>query len=129
MTLSDLRDDLARQFTINADENRYIWEHTVRPLLSAELIEEHRRNPIGRHSPALDMVLAFLRSDPLPTEPRLVVIILEPERTWAIGEHSRRKGVPVYVRPETFDSIDEIEHAIFLERLRAVEDAFRTAAG
>jgi hypothetical protein len=74
----------------------------------------------------LDMVLTFLRSDPVPSVPRLVVITVTPEREWAIGEHSRRRGVPVRVRPRMYDSVEEIEHAIFLERLRVTEDAYGT---
>jgi hypothetical protein len=127
MSITDVREDLARQQAVTADEMVYIWHHTVRPLINPGLIDEHQSNPLGRHSPGLDMVLAFLRSDPLPATPRLVVVILEPERTWAIGEHSRTKGVPVHVRPGTFDSVEAIEHAIFLERLKAVETAYGSA--
>jgi hypothetical protein len=54
------------------------------------------------------------------------VITVTPEREWAIGEYSRRRGVPVRVRPRMYDSVEEIEHAIFLERLKVTEDTYRT---
>ena len=126
MGLTDIAEDLERQDQLTEDELRFIWHNTIQALVTPDLIAEHQSNPFGRHSPALDMVLTFLRSDPVHTVPRLVVVIIKPEREWALGEHSRRRGVPVRVRPGIYQSIEEIEHAIFLERLKATEDAYRT---
>jgi hypothetical protein len=61
MTLSDIAADQKRQDQVSADELRYIWHNTVQPLVTPGLIEEHKSNPFGRHSPMLDMVLTFLR--------------------------------------------------------------------
>jgi hypothetical protein len=119
-----VRTDLAKQAAITLETKRYIWREQILPLVNDELIEEHRRNPIGVHSAALDSVLYFLRGDPLVHLPRLLVIIVTPAKEWAIGEHNRQKGVPVFVRPEIYTSIPEIEHAIFLERLRLVREEF-----
>jgi hypothetical protein len=69
-------------------------------------------------------VLNFLRSDPVPQKPRLVVIILKPEKEWAIGEHSRQKDVNIRVRPGVFTSVPDIEHAIFLERLKDAQEVY-----
>jgi hypothetical protein len=126
MSLTDIESDVERQDKITEDALRYIWHKTIQPLVTPSLIDEHRSNPFGQHSPTLDMVLTFLRSDPVKTVPRLVVVIITPEREWAIGEHSRRRGVPVRVRPEIHESVEEIEHAIFLERLKVTGDAYRT---
>jgi branched-chain amino acid transport system permease protein len=126
MSLTDIATDVERQDKITEDALRYIWHRTIQPLVTPDLIEEHRSNPFGQHSPTLDMVLTFLRSDPVRTIPRLVVVTITPEREWAIGEHSRRRGVPVRVRPGIYESVDEIEHAIFLERLKATGDAYGT---
>lgn len=119
-----VRTDLVKQAAITLETKRYIWREQIAPLITDELIEEHRRNPIGVHSAALDAVLYFLRGDPLVHLPRLLVIIVTPAKEWAIGEHSRQKGVPVLVRPEIYTSVNEIEHAIFLERLRLVREEF-----
>jgi hypothetical protein len=124
--LTDIAEDLERQAKVTDDGLSFIWHNTIQALVTPDLIAEHQSNPFGRHSPALDMVLTFLRSDPVPTVPRLVVVIITPEREWAIGENSRRRGVPVRVRPGIYQSVDEIEHAIFLARLKATEDAYRT---
>jgi hypothetical protein len=53
-----------------------------------------------------------------------VVVILKPEQEWGIGEHPRQEGVSIRVRPGTYSSVEEIEHAIFLERLAAIRQAF-----
>ncbi len=127
MALTDLPQDLEKQQAITNDINRYIWRNTIEPLVDDTIIEEHRNDPLGKHSPHLDMVLAFVRSDPVPDKPRLVVIILKPEEEWAIGEHSRQKGVPVRVRPGSYTSVEEIEHEIFLERLKALKESYSEA--
>ncbi|MDQ1425597.1 MAG: hypothetical protein QOD72_3095 [Acidimicrobiaceae bacterium] len=119
-----MKADMAKQSAITRDVKRYIWLHNIEPLIRGELVEEHRRNPLGHHSAELDMVLYFLRGDPLPDDPRLVVVIVKPEREWAIGEHSRQKGVPVLVREGIYESVEEIEHAVFLERLAAVRATY-----
>lgn len=119
-----MRSDLVKQAEISLESKRYMWRERIAPLITPELIEEHRLNPIGLHSAALDAVLYFVRADPLPHLPRLIVIIITPAKEWAIGEHSREKGVPILVRPGIYTSIGEIEHAIFLERLRLVQQEF-----
>jgi hypothetical protein len=124
MALTDLAEDLEKQASITNDLNRYIWRSTIKPLINDDIVEEHARNPLGKHSPALGMVLNFLRSDPVPQKPRLVVIILKPEKEWGIGEHTRQKNVNIRVRPGTFTSVDEIEHAIFLERLKDAQEVY-----
>lgn len=127
VTLTDIAADFERQTKVTYDEVRHIWQNTLEAFVTPELIEEHRTNPFGRHSPELDMVLTFLRSDWVQSHPRLVVVTLTPEKEWAIGEHPRQPGVTVRVRPETYESVDEIEHAIFLERLKVVQATFATA--
>ena len=123
--LTDLPQDLEKQRALTASGVRHIWRTTVRPLVTDPVILEHRRNVRGTHSSELDMVLNFLRSDPLPEKPRLVGVILRPDAEWAVGEHPRQRGAPVRVRSgRRFTSLEDVEHAVFLERLKAVEDAF-----
>lgn len=124
VALTDLTEDLAKQASITNDLNQYLWQNTIKPLTNGDIVDEHRQNPLGKHSPALGIVLNFLRSDPVPQKPRLVVIILKPEKEWAIGEHTRQKDVNIRVRPGTFTSVDGIEHAIFLERLKDAQEVY-----
>jgi hypothetical protein len=105
---------------------RFIWRTHIRPLVRDELIEEHRRDPFGHHSVELDMLLAFLRGDPLQNQPQYVIMCVRPDLEWVIGEHSRLRGVPVFA-PETsprYTSVEETEHAIFLRRLENLEAEF-----
>lgn len=126
--LTDLPQDLAKQRALTASSMRSIWSMTIRPMLTDALIEEHRADVHGKHSAELDMILNFLRSDPLPQEPRLVGVIVRPGREWAIGEHPRRRGVAVRVRSgRRFTSLEDVEHAVFLERLAAVRESFDRA--
>ena len=127
MTLTDIAADLERQNKVTEDEVRYIWQNMLSAFVTPDLIEEHRTNPFGRHSPTLDMVLTFLRSDPVVSHPRLVVVTLIPEKEWAIGDHPRQPGVAVRVRPKSYDSVAEIEHAVFLERLKVAQAALGAA--
>ena len=119
-----MRTDLAMQAAISFETKRHMWKERIAPLITDELIEEHRKSPIGEHSAPLDAVLYFVRGDPWPHLPRLVVIIVTPAKEWAIGQHGRQKGVPILVRPGIYTSIDEIEHTIFLERLRLIQQEF-----
>lgn len=102
-----------------ADFDRRFLEQEIRPRITPALVEEHRRNPVGQHSPDLEIVLAFLRRDPSKERPRFVIVCTQPEREWCIGEYSRVRGEPLRIcRDEPFGSEAEAEHAIFLRRLR-----------
>jgi branched-chain amino acid transport system permease protein len=106
--------------------NRFLWFHHIQPLVTSDTIEEHRRDPFGHHSVELDMLLAFVRSDPLPSQPQYVVMCVRPEQEWVIGEHSRTRGVPVIAPDdsERFKSVEDAEHAIFLRRIADLEREF-----
>ena len=99
--------------------SRRIWQKEVAPLVTDALVSEHRADPFGQHSLALDAVLSFLRNDPLRgTKPQYVIVCLEEGRRWVIGEHSRVRGRPVVPRrgPE-FSDVASAEHAVFCQRL------------
>jgi hypothetical protein len=122
-SITSFADELARQARLFVDVNRFNWCETIAPLLSAELIDEHRREPLGEHSPALEKVLDFVRSHPDPIAPQLVLLVVGPER-WAIAEYPRGEEVVPHVREATYASRAEAEHEIFLERLSTLEAAF-----
>jgi hypothetical protein len=125
--LSSFADELARFNQLSLDANRFIWRETIAPLLSPELTEEHRRNPTGRHSPALEKVLDFVRGNPVPDTPALILLTVVPGREWAIAEYPRAGEVAARARQGTYTSRAQAEHDIFLERVRTIEDNFGPA--
>ena len=97
-------------------------------LVTPDLIEEHRRNPVGHHSPALGIVLTALRQ--VPTRGKLAVWAIEPARQWMIIRLSGQQGVAHDLSdPGRFFDEDEVLHEVFLRRLgeAGVSDIERTA--
>jgi branched-chain amino acid transport system permease protein len=85
-------------------------------ILTPDVVDEHRRQPRGRHSPALALVLAYLRQAPVAG--KLVAYASVPGLEWRILRLSGQPGVPPDASdPRTFDSEDQVAHEIFLIRL------------
>jgi hypothetical protein len=80
------------------------------------LVDEHRRQPFGPHSPELADVLAFLRRNPAPDLPRYVVLVHADGFALGIRPARRDAEVPP-AGPERFATRDDAEHAVFLRRL------------
>ena len=90
--------------------------HGLAPLVTDELVEEHRRRPVGHHSPALAQVLAYLRQ--APTAGKLAAYAVEPGRSWQVVRLSGVPGRPHDLSdPARFASEAEVGHEIFLRRL------------
>jgi branched-chain amino acid transport system permease protein len=97
---------------VRVSEIRAILEATITP----DVVQEHRRSPKGRHSPALALILAYLRQAPTPG--KLVAYASVPGREWRILRLWGQPGVPLDASdPRTFDSEDQVAHEIFLTRL------------
>jgi hypothetical protein len=97
---------------VRRSEIRAILEATITP----DLVDEHRRHPRGRHSPALALVLAYLRQAPVAG--KLVAYASVPGCEWRILRLSGQPGVPPDASDSrTFDSEDQVAHEIFLTRL------------
>jgi hypothetical protein len=105
-----------------ADVDRRIFETTIRPAITAATIAEHRENPFSAHSPALEIVLRYLRRNPVRSKPRYLLVELEPFQKWCLALYSRRRGVPPTLTDEHFSSRAEAQHAIFIRRLLDLED-------
>ncbi len=98
---------------------RLIWERTIKPLITDQIIAEHHTRPYGTHSPALNLVLDFLRRDTNKDLPRYVSVMTVSGREWRIATHSRIRGRPMTIlNEEAFGSEEDVEHAVFLRRLR-----------
>lgn len=91
----------------------------VGALVTRDLIEEHRRNPVGFHSPDLERILRHLRRQ--PTAGKYVLVCTRRDEEWAIGELSGVRGVgPRIVGEERFSSLAAAQHGVFLRRLEAL---------
>jgi branched-chain amino acid transport system permease protein len=97
------------------------WDAKVRqalkPLITPELIEEHRRKPLGQHSDTLERVLNYFRRAPIAG--KYVVVCTEPYREYRIGVLPGRRGAPIRVLDAPrFGSEEEAEHGVFLQRVK-----------
>ena len=104
------------------DQDIVVWQHfterraeQIRALITDEVIEEHRRNPRGHHSDALDRVLRFFRVAPIPGKE--IVIESVPFETYHVGVMTGVPGKSAEILPETYGSYEETLHAIFLRRV------------
>jgi N,N-dimethylformamidase len=98
--------------------DQYILDRRIRGLINPDLIDEHRRQPLGPHSAALTEVLHFLRRSPDPDLPRYAVLRSRARSDWAIGiRPSGRGALPRPLDSHRFSVRAEVEHAVFLRRL------------
>ncbi|GAB7387634.1 hypothetical protein BSNK01_14710 [Bacillaceae bacterium] len=109
--------DQARKVYLETDKR--ILENKIKPLITKELIEEHRKNPIGKHSRELDVVLNYLRRNHEEMEGKYLIICTEPHKKWCLGQHPGARGVPYKIfMDECYDSREAAEHALFIKRLK-----------
>jgi hypothetical protein len=118
-----VNDPLQKAAAASRDVEDHIFQYTVKPCITPETIAEHGRNPFGPgHSPDLEVVLRYLRRDPLKSKPRYVLIATEADERYCIAVHHRVRGTPPVVTDECFASVEEAQHAVFLKRLGDLED-------
>ncbi|HWG74343.1 MAG TPA: hypothetical protein VG184_09850 [Acidimicrobiales bacterium] len=89
----------------------------IAQTVTPELVEEHRRNPVGHHSAALAQVLAYFRQR--PTAAKLAVVAVAPGREWVVIRLSGRPGCahePVD-GAAFFSREEDALHAVLLRRL------------
>ncbi|SIT80124.1 branched-chain amino acid ABC transporter permease [Pontibaca methylaminivorans] len=88
----------------------------LKTLICPEIIEEHRRQPLGQHSAALERLLMYFRRAPMDDKYAL-------HRNSATGKFkiiafSGERGVsPRVVEDREYDSIGDGYHAIFMRRV------------
>jgi hypothetical protein len=92
----------------------------LRPLVTPELLEEHRTNPLwfdGPQSHELQAVLNYVRRQ--PQSGKYVIVAVKPWEDYRIGVLSGVRGVPPVVRDEPrFATEQEAMHGVFLARVR-----------
>ncbi|WFU39564.1 hypothetical protein QA640_35220 [Bradyrhizobium sp. CB82] len=89
----------------------------LRTLVTPEVIEEHRRSPLGQHSERLERLLIYFRQRPL--DERYAVRAIEPFRRYQVVKLSGRRGVPPRVIDTgIYTSANEARHGLFLRCIR-----------
>ncbi len=91
------------------------------PLISASLLEEHRSDPRGEHTPhsyALKQVLDFIHNQ--PTDGKSFAYAARPYAAYQIGVMRARGVAPSIDETTQYASEREAIHAVFLERLQTL---------
>lgn len=98
----DFHDDMQRRF--------------LRQIVSDEVIEEHRRSPLGQHSEPLARLLHFFRTRPLS---RQYAVLRQGQTAFRIVALSGRRGTPPQaVDDRRFETVEATYHAIFLMQIK-----------
>ena len=88
----------------------------LKGLISKEIIEEHRRQPLGQHSEALERLLLYFRRAKL--EDKYALHSAGARGPYKIIAFSGQRGVsPRLVDDREFTSLDEAYHSVFMRRI------------
>ena len=88
----------------------------LKRLISPEIIEEHRRQPLGQHSEALERVLLYFRRSKM--EDKYALQAAGSKAPYKIIAFSGARGVsPRLVDDLEFTTLDEAYHAVFMRRV------------
>lgn len=97
--------------------DKRIRDH-LKTLITPELIEEHRRDPLGRHSDALSRVLNYFRRGEMPDKYAIFQDGPVNDCTYRIMAFSGVPGQPPRVVDDrSYATRDEAFHAVFLLRV------------
>lgn len=89
----------------------------LKTLITDELIEEHRQNPLGKHSDALNRVLNYFRRGEMADK---YAIMRQPEgfhRYKIVAFSGERAAPPRLVDDKVYEDINQAYHAVFLLRV------------
>lgn len=112
--------------TFSQEFEQKMLKEKLQLLVTREIIEEHKLNPIGKHSDQLEKLLFYLRKYHPSVclnqqKGRYVIICTKPHQEWCIGELSDVRGVPPkLLTDESFTSRQEAEHDVFIRRLKDI---------
>jgi branched-chain amino acid transport system permease protein len=92
-----------------------ITRRYLRSVVSDALIEEHRRGSSGHLSEPLARLLAWSQRRPLSEQ---YAIKAEPNGAFRILRFTGRRGQPpIYVGDETYSTLAEARHGVFLRHI------------
>jgi branched-chain amino acid transport system permease protein len=108
--------DADRQELVHQDWDRK-QRARIRALITDDLIDEHRRKPLGQHSDDLERVLQYFRTRPVGG--KYVGVMTQPWVEYRIGVLPGVRGqVATILDDEVFSTEEEVLHGIFLRRVR-----------
>lgn len=116
-------DEPSRGVPLIADSDRHFYEYFnakqreyVRQVLSDEIIEEYRRQPLGHHSEPLERTLAYFRRLPISQQ---YALKREGDGTYRMISMSGKRGVPPsYVNDEVFQTLHDGYFGIFMRQIK-----------
>ena len=89
----------------------------LKKLVSPEVIDEHRRAPLGQHSEALERLLLYFRRAPLSD--KYAIIAVEPFKAYRIVALSGQRGVaPRLVEERLYATQEDAYHGVFMRRIQ-----------
>ena len=92
------------------------WRDYLKTLITDEIIEEHRRQPLGQHSDALQRLLNYFRRGPLPD--KYAILEVKTFKEYKVVALTGVRGMPPrVVDDKVYKSLDEAYHAVFLRRV------------
>jgi branched-chain amino acid transport system permease protein len=94
----------------------------LKTLVSDEIVEEHRRSPLGQHSEPLERLLLYFRRAPLVD--KYAIVAVEPFKAYRIVALSGHRGVaPRLVEDKIYTSQEEAYHGVFQRRVQDLLEA------
>lgn len=88
----------------------------LKEMISPAIIDEHRRQPLGQHSEALERVLLYFRRSKM--EDKYALHAAGPKGPYKIIAFSGVRSVsPRLVDDREFTTLDEAYHAVFMRRV------------
>jgi len=89
----------------------------LKTLVTNEVIEEHRRTPLGQHSEALERLMLYFRRQ--PQVDKYAITVVEPFKAYRIVALSGHRGVaPRLVEDKIYGSLEEVYHGVFMRRVQ-----------
>lgn len=89
----------------------------LKTLVSDDLIAEHRRDPLGKHSPDLLRVLNYFRTGPIAE--KYAIHVVRPFQEYRVIALSGLRGMPPRdVGEESYSSLNDAYHAVFMRRVQ-----------
>lgn len=114
--LPSLDEQNAHEHAVYLQVDAHLLETEIKPRVGPEIIEEHRRRPIGKHSDELERVLTYLRRRHWEMIGKYLLVCTRPHEEWRIGMIV--DDAPPRLLDEKYHDRYEAEHAVFLKRLR-----------
>ena len=106
------QDEVYRRF-FDGMQRKYL-----KSLVDDDVIEEHRRSPLGQHSEALERLLHYFRNAPQAGKYAIRRGGKSAAAFRIVSLSGLRGEAPRTLEGEEYATVEEVHHAIFLKRIR-----------